>query len=363
MALMKAWFSAETEQQQWERCSRLLQTSHSRKIVQVAGIREAVAELVKAGEADEQQMFKALAASIENEETEELIKARVNQPRATAESSTPECLKKLRPSVENCVLVYQIRAQSFQSYYPKPLSEEQKANPKVKKHFSTSRTFGTKWTKLQALRLVVQFLWTHHRKLKRDCSSQPSDDDIAGALKEAEEILSGQKAEPAAGLAASDVPHPAAAAAADAGDEEAPALSSADEPDETNRVPMGIGDDSDDELSTDSDKKAGPKPSAPAAAKQKKHHTGTATPKAASRSRASAGAKAAVEKARSTFRPAVREITAELAAGAFGGAAASSSSNAKPPENKKRRMTEDAPKEKKQDKKAKDEKKPKTKKK
>ncbi|CAE7356003.1 HMCN1 [Symbiodinium sp. CCMP2592] len=167
MALMKAWFSAETEQQQWERCSRLLQTSHSRKIVQVAGIREAVAELVKAGEADEQQMFKALAASIENEETEELIKARVNQPRATAESSTPECLKKLRPSVENCVLVYQIRAQSFQSYYPKPLSEEQKANPKVKKHFSTSRTFGTKWTKLQALRLVVQFLWTHHRKLKR----------------------------------------------------------------------------------------------------------------------------------------------------------------------------------------------------
>ena len=171
MALVKAWFGDETEEQQWERCSRFLQTSSSRKLIQVAGMREAIAEMVNRGEADEKQMFKALAESMDNEEIETLIKARVSRPRALAEGETPECLKKLKPPLEGCYLVYQVHTQSFQGYYPKQLTDEQKSNPKVKKHFTTGRTFGVKWTKQQALRLVVDFLWGHHRKAKRDpCS-------------------------------------------------------------------------------------------------------------------------------------------------------------------------------------------------
>ena len=167
MTLAKAWFPTETEEQQWQRCLRLLETSSRRKIVQVAGVKEAIEEMLKTGEADEKQAFKALAETIEHQETEELIKSRVNQPRGLAEYYTPAALKALTPDVQGCRLVYQVNTATFQAYYPKPLSAAQRANPKIKKDWSTSRTYGQKWTKHQALTLVVRAAWAWHGKCKK----------------------------------------------------------------------------------------------------------------------------------------------------------------------------------------------------
>ena len=163
MSLIKAWYPDETDEKQWSWCQRLLETSGSRKVQQFAGMREAISELDKTDTSDDIKMFKTLAEAVDAQETEELIKSRVNQPRAMAENATPQCLKRLRP-LPSCVLVYQIKTQSFQGYYPRQLTDDQKKNPKTKKYFSTSRSFGSgKWTKNQALTLIVRFLWRHHK--------------------------------------------------------------------------------------------------------------------------------------------------------------------------------------------------------
>ena len=63
-----------------------------------------------------------------------------------------------------CYLTWQFATQSFQGYYPKTLDESQRKNPKVKTHWSTSRTCGEKWTTEQALTQVVRFLWGKRKK-------------------------------------------------------------------------------------------------------------------------------------------------------------------------------------------------------
>lgn len=167
MSLVRVWFSGEPAEQQWERARRFLETS-SRNLVKVNGMREAIEELEKVEKTagDDARMLKVSAEALDSEETEQLIKARVNQPRASAWTATPDCLKSLRPDI-NCMLVYQFRTSSFQAYYPRPLTEEALRNPKIKKFYSTSRSFGGgKWTKVQALTMVVRFLWQHHKKRK-----------------------------------------------------------------------------------------------------------------------------------------------------------------------------------------------------
>ena len=183
MALVRAWYPDEAEEKQWERCQKLLATSTAKHIVRVSGMRDAVTELTATGAED----FSELKKHLDEQETEALIHARFSAGKAAPEHWTPEALKTLRPSGDGVILSWQVSRQCFAGYYPRvptgtDVEKAEREKKKLKKHHSTSRTYGGKWTKSEALTLVVRFLWRKHKKQGHDCSMQPDDDAIAEAL-------------------------------------------------------------------------------------------------------------------------------------------------------------------------------------
>ena len=323
MALLRVWYKDENEDKHKERCSRLLATMTTTKFVKVAGMREAVSELTQMGGNDKEK-FDDLKQFLDMEETEALINSRFSGKKAAPEHFTPEPLKRLRPPCAGCVISWQIPRQCFAGYYPRLLTEEQRASKtkKFQTNHSVSRSYQEKWTKKQALQQVVRVLWGFHKKQGHDCTDMPTDDGIQEALDEAikslkEERASADNADPASsgkGSGAGDGVPPSAAAATPGGSRARSASVSSAEAMNSDEVLRALGLDTDlDELSTDSENK-NPKPTSKLPGKA------TAGVKAA-------GAKAAVKQAEGakakkllgasaaaaapTGRKSVRQVTSE----------------------------------------------------
>ena len=142
---------------------RLLQTDTTVKsrLIRPSALKDVLAELE--GTSDGKH-FSEMKEMLDQEDRETFILTRFAAPRAAAEASTPWYIKNLRPPMAKCYLTFQVATKSFQGYYPKDLDESQRKNPKVKTHWSASRTFGEKWTTEQALTQVVKFVWNKQKK-------------------------------------------------------------------------------------------------------------------------------------------------------------------------------------------------------
>ena len=220
---MRAYFPEANEADQIEMTMRLLNTSGARKIIATKGLDDVLEEVRGT---DDDKLFCKLRENLADEKREELILQRLGGERAGVETRTPAPLKSLQPPVAGSLLVYQVSASAFQGYYPRALTPEQQQSKRYKKTISTSRNFGVERTQLEALQMVVKFLWDAHRKAGRDCRARPTEDQVAHALERSLLILSGEEvddvvneqsreeeASAAAPAAAPAVPEPAAAAA------------------------------------------------------------------------------------------------------------------------------------------------------
>ena len=165
MALIKHFFAELGESDQVCKLQRLLETSKSRKIVKTKNLMEALREMEGTDDCAE---FKSLSETLHDQQREDLIKTRLFASKSKAEFATPSPIKELKPDFPEVVLTYQIPANTFAGYYPKGLTEEQLKNKRLKRAWTRSRTFGEKWTQLEALQQVVTFLWDCHAKQKRE---------------------------------------------------------------------------------------------------------------------------------------------------------------------------------------------------
>ena len=153
------------------------------------------------------------------------MRSRFSVPKAKAEASTPSVIKALKPDIPGAVLTYQVPTSTFQGYYPKaevPAAKRGKAGSS----YSTGRTVGDKWSAVQALTQVVNFLWAHHKKAgyeswllgslmsadrrslrpsfsgvashvaPKDCSEKPTIPQIRDALELGFKILAGEIPDP-----------------------------------------------------------------------------------------------------------------------------------------------------------------------
>ena len=159
---MRAWFPEEAEATQWQRCQRLLETASTRAVVRVKGMQEAVSQLAAAGE----QEFEQLNDFLDHEQMDEFIRSRFGaKAKAPAVHFTPKALKDLRPPMDCCVISLQVAKHQFAGYYPRLLTKEQlERKRKPKKNFTTARGFAEVRTRFQALKEVVHFLWSCHKK-------------------------------------------------------------------------------------------------------------------------------------------------------------------------------------------------------
>ena len=116
-------------------------------------------------EADFNQ-FSDMKAHVDDLVRRDYILSRVGHSKAVAENFTPKAIKNLRPDVAGCVLVWQYSVGSFQGYYPiseiKPVKEGSKRKPRT--HYSRSRSYNQKRTKVVALLEIVKWLWTLHKE-------------------------------------------------------------------------------------------------------------------------------------------------------------------------------------------------------
>jgi hypothetical protein len=163
MSLIKHSFPDMDEVRQAEVLDRLLQSDATikSKLIRPDSLKDVLVEMD--GTTDG-KLFTDMKDMLDQEDRETFILTRFAAPRAAAEAATPWYVKNLRPPMTKCYLTWQVATKSFQGYYPKTLDESQRKNPKVKTHWSTSRTFGEKWTTEQALTQVVRFLWGKHKK-------------------------------------------------------------------------------------------------------------------------------------------------------------------------------------------------------
>lgn len=124
-----------------------------------------------AGE-DDAQEFEDLKDKSDHQLRKAFIVERMGWSRSRAAFFTPKCLKELRP--EGSVLCWQSSASCFQGYYPLPQQEIDKAHAEnsgkkrkraVKTHWTQSRSYLQKRTKLAALQQVVKWLWSMHKKV------------------------------------------------------------------------------------------------------------------------------------------------------------------------------------------------------
>lgn len=124
--------------------------------------------------------FQALKEQFDEQERISFVLSRVGLSRAKAQHYTPRAIKSLRPG--NSVLVWQRSTFAFQAYFPVPQAlrnqAEEKAAAKkeskkgkgrggrarVKTHWTRSRSYKEKRTKLEALQWVVDWLWRTHNQ-------------------------------------------------------------------------------------------------------------------------------------------------------------------------------------------------------
>ena len=164
---------------------RLLNTAARRKVVETAALQEVLTELRGS---DDAKMFEGLKEQLNNEKREELVLKRLGGLRAGIEVRAPTPLKHLRPPIQGARLVYQLSG-----YYPSALTPEQQQNPRIKKSFSTSRSFGPDRTQEQALLMVVSFLWAKHKQAGGDMSARPTEEQALSSLDRARKILCGEE--------------------------------------------------------------------------------------------------------------------------------------------------------------------------
>lgn len=116
-------------------------------------------------EADFNQ-FSDMKAHVDDMARREYILSRVGHAKAVAENFTPKAIKNLRPDVAGCVLAWQYSVGCFQGYYPiseiKPVKEGSKRKPKT--HYSRSRSYNQKRTKVVALLEIVKWMWALHKE-------------------------------------------------------------------------------------------------------------------------------------------------------------------------------------------------------
>ena len=122
------------------------------------------------------KVFADLEMELEDHQRHELILKRFGLSRSAAENATPACLKKLKPPVRGCTLVWQATESTFSGSYPKPATpgktskkaKPSKAQTQANKEHGTRRSYGGgKWTQSQALIKVVERLWALHRREPR----------------------------------------------------------------------------------------------------------------------------------------------------------------------------------------------------
>ncbi|CAL1153918.1 unnamed protein product [Cladocopium goreaui] len=190
MSLIKHSFPDMDEVRQAEVLDRLLQSDATikSKLIRPDSLKDVLVEMD--GTTDG-KLFTDMKDMLDQEDRETFILTRFAAPRAAAEAATPWYIKNLRPPMTKCYLTWQVATKSFQGYYPKTLDESQRKNPKVKTHWSTSRTFGEKWTTEQALTQVVRFLWRKHKKGGHECSLEPNKQKISDGLEKASMVLEG----------------------------------------------------------------------------------------------------------------------------------------------------------------------------
>ncbi len=111
--------------------------------------------------------FEDLKLHVDDLSRRQFILSRVGREKSLAENFTPKCIKALRPPRPGVVLVWQIESGAFQGYFPIPDRQAGKeSNQKSKTHFSRSRSYNVKRTKLQALKEIVNWLWKLHENYK-----------------------------------------------------------------------------------------------------------------------------------------------------------------------------------------------------
>ena len=123
--------------------------------------------------------FRDLHEEVQEQQRQEFVLSRVGGARAKAEHFTPTALRNLRPAHARVSLVWQLPMRAFQGYYPIPAAAATKQTTKqqaeakqkqtkkrktarVQTHWSRSRSYGEKRTKLAALTQIVRWLWKAH---------------------------------------------------------------------------------------------------------------------------------------------------------------------------------------------------------
>lgn len=128
--------------------------------------------------------FVRLKEAIDEHQRTEFVLSRVGHARAKAARLTPRHIKNLKPPTHGCVLTWQPTCFSFQGYFPIPETErkeaadkakavpKKRATRKIQTHWSRSRSYKEKRTKLEALTWVVKWLWKKHQESGGETSIQ-----------------------------------------------------------------------------------------------------------------------------------------------------------------------------------------------
>ena len=189
MALIANQFDDWPEDQQLHLLSRLLRSGEC-KLYRPAVLGQVMLHLRDGPDA---RQFQDLAEKVNVAEVQEYVMSRFPASREKASRFTPSAIKALRPDRPGVYLVWQVAADIFEAYYPKPQPATENAEvlpgddpeaaadsqpakrrrvkspaPKsrLKTHITRSKQYGTIRTPLEALWQCVNFLWTEHAKAK-----------------------------------------------------------------------------------------------------------------------------------------------------------------------------------------------------
>jgi hypothetical protein len=145
-------FMAHLDEQQCEDLVTKLLRSEVKAEVGDSG---AMLAALKHLDPDERNNFADLTDKLEDKARAEFIQTRISAPKAVITTRTPPAIKALRPNVKGARIVLNKEHGAFEGYYPYP-----NPNPKQgSKQHSRSRSYLQKWTKLSALKQVVDGLW------------------------------------------------------------------------------------------------------------------------------------------------------------------------------------------------------------
>ena len=124
----------------------------------------------KLGQEQDAKDFEDLKTYYEDQARRQFVLSRVGHAKAQAERYTPQAIKRLRPPKPGVTLVWQVEIGAFQGYFPieRTASTTAKDSQKQKTHYSRSRSYNQKRSKLQALKEIVNWLWKLHEDTKGD---------------------------------------------------------------------------------------------------------------------------------------------------------------------------------------------------